>query len=225
MHCSVIVPTLNEAAHITACIAAISQCAPAAEIIVADGGSGDGTPDLAAAAGALVVHTSPGRGPQCNAGAAQSHGDILIFLHADTRLPANVIPLLQHLMADPNVEIAKFRLSFDTHDWLLDLAARMMWWDSLLTSYGDQGIVIRRSFFAALGGFPAWPLFEDVRLFELARAQTIVYVIPAEVVTSARRFIAHGVIPQLLHDLWLWLQYILGVSPSDLARAYERRPA
>jgi rSAM/selenodomain-associated transferase 2 len=221
---SVIIPALNEAEHIADCVAAVRSRDPEVEIIVADGGSSDGTPERAAAVGAVVVHAPRGRGSQCNAGAARSSGEVLIFLHADTSLPAQAFPLLRALMADPTAQVAKFRLSFDTRDWLLDLAARMMWWDSLLTSYGDQGIVIRRSLFAELGGFPDWPLFEDVRLFELARARTTVHVLPAEVVTSARRFQANGALPQLLHDIWLWLQYVCGVPPHELAQRYGYGP-
>jgi rSAM/selenodomain-associated transferase 2 len=216
---SVIIPALNEAERIAGSVAAIRALDPAVEIIVADGGSSDGTPDVAAA-GAIVVRAPRGRGPQCNAGAARATGDVLIFLHADTTLPELAFPVLRDLLADPATRIAKFRLSFDAQDWLLTIAARLMWFDSLLTSYGDQGIVIRRDFFTELGGFPDWPLFEDVRLFELARAVTEVHVAPAEVVTSARRFLANGILPQLLHDFWLWLQYLFGVSPYELARQY-----
>lgn len=219
---SVIIPALNEEAAIAGCVAAVRALDPGVEVIVADGGSSDATAERAAAAGALVVAAPRGRGPQCNAGAALATGEVLLFLHADTALPARAFPILRELLADPAVAVAKFRLSFDTRHWLLDLAARLMWWDSLLTSYGDQGIVIRRALFDALGGFPDWPLFEDVRLFELARARTAVHVVPAAVVTSARRFLAHGVLPQLLHDLWLWLQYLAGVSPHAIARRYER---
>lgn len=217
---SIIIPALNEAAGIASSVAKVRALDAGVEIIVADGGSSDGTPELAVAAGAIVVHAPRGRGPQCNAGAAQATGDVLIFLHADTTLPELAFPVLQELLEDATIQIAKFRLSFDAQDWLLDIAARLMWFDSLLTSYGDQGIVIRRAFFNELGGFPNWPLFEDVRLFELARAVTEVHVVPAEVVTSARRFLANGVIPQLLHDFWLWLQYLFGVPPYELARQY-----
>lgn len=219
---SVIIPALNEEAAIAGCVAAVRALDPGVQIIVADGGSSDRTAECAAAAGALVVAAPRGRGPQCNAGAALAMNEVLIFLHADTALPACAFPVLRELLADPAVAFAKFRLSFDSRDWLLDLAARLMWRDSLLTSYGDQGIVVRREIFDELGGFPDWPLFEDVRLFELARARTEIHVVPAEVVTSARRFLAHGVLPQLLHDLWLWLQYLAGVSPHAIARGYER---
>jgi rSAM/selenodomain-associated transferase 2 len=222
---SVIIPALNEEAGITGCVAAVRALDPGVEIIVADGGSGDRTAELAEAAGAIVVRAPRGRGPQCNAGAARASGETLVFLHADTALPVGAFAILRDILADPTIEIAKFRLSFDSRDWLLDIAARLMWYDSLLTSYGDQGIVIRRGLFERLGGFPDWPLFEDVRLFELARALTDIHVVPAEIITSARRFHANGALPQLLHDLWLWLQYLVGVPPHEIARSYERRGA
>lgn len=218
---SVIIPALNEADHITACVQAVRQLDPTVEVIVADGGSRDETPALARAAGARVVLAPRGRGPQLNAGAAIASGDIFVFLHADTRLPANAFPLLRNMFADPQVQVAKFRLSFDDPDWLLALAARLMWFDSLLTSYGDQCMVMRRDLFHTLGGFPDWPLFEDVELFRRARARTRVHVVPAQVVTSARRFRANGILRQLLRDFWLWLQYLGGVSPYEIARQYR----
>jgi rSAM/selenodomain-associated transferase 2 len=219
---SVIIPALNEAAGIGACVAAVRTLDPTLEVIVADGGSSDDTPALAAAAGAIVVAAPRGRGPQCNAGAAVASGTVLIFLHADTRLPPETLELLRAWFAEPDVRVAKFRLSFDVRDPMLDLAARLMWFDSRLTSYGDQGIVIRRDFFTELGGFPDWPLFEDARLFELARARTRVHVLPAAVVTSARRFQANGVLPQLLIDLGLWAEYVAGISPFEIAARYHQ---
>lgn len=221
---SVIIPALDEEGRIGACVAAVRALDPAVEVIVADGGSADRTAERAAAAGAAVVAAARGRGPQCNEGAAAARGDVLVFLHADTALPSDAFPLLRALFADPGAQIAKFRLSFDARDPVLALAARLMWVDSRLTSYGDQGIVIRRRFFQALGGFPDWPLFEDARLFELARARARVDVVPAEVVTSARRFAANGALPQLLIDLGLWLEYVAGIPPHKIAARYERGP-
>jgi len=218
---SVIIPALNEADHIGACVQSVIRLDPDLEVIVADGGSTDNTPALARAAGAQVVAAPRGRGPQLNTGASVATGDIFVFLHADTRLPAHAFRLLRYLFADPQVQVAKFRLSFDDPDWLLALAARLMWFDSLLTSYGDQCMVIRRTLFERLGGFPDWPLFEDVELFRRARAYTRVHVVPAEVVTSARRFRANGILRQLLRDFWLWLQYLIGVSPHQIARQYR----
>lgn len=221
-HISVIIPTLNEEAMIGSCIAALRTSDPSVQIIVADGGSRDQTVTQALAAGAAVVAAPRGRGPQCNAGAAAANGELLLFLHADTKLPDGAFALVRTKFADPRVAVAKFRLSFDLRHPILDVAARMMWVDSRLTSYGDQGIVIRRDFFHTLGGFPEWPLFEDVRLFELARARRPVHVLPAAVVTSARRFQANGALKQLLIDIGLWIEYIVGISPYAIAARYER---
>jgi rSAM/selenodomain-associated transferase 2 len=219
---SVIIPALNEADTIGACVAAVHALDPSVEIIVADGGSTDATTAHAAAAGATVVAAPRGRGPQCNAGAAAASGEVLVFLHADTSLPTDAFALLRAWFAESSVRIAKFRLSFDLRDPILDLAARLMWFDSRLTSYGDQGIVIRRDFFAELGGFPDWPLFEDARLFELARARARVHVLPAAVITSARRFQANGALPQLLIDVGLWAEYVAGISPFEIAARYYK---
>ncbi len=219
---SVIIPTLNEASQIEDCLATLRTLDPTVELIVADGGSSDATVALAQQAGATVISAPRGRGPQCNAGAALAQGDLLIFLHADTRLPDDCFVLLRHLFANPTLQVAKFRLSFDVNDPLLALAARFMWIDTRLTSYGDQGVVVRRDFFNELGGFPPWPLFEDVRFFELARAQTKVAVVPTRVVTSARRFVANGTLAQLLIDLGLWIEYVAGISPFEIAARYEK---
>lgn len=219
---SVIVPALNEAEHIGACVAAIRALDASVEIIVADGGSRDATVQLAHAAGATICQAPRGRGPQCHAGAARARGDVLLFLHADTRLPGDAFIHLRRLFQHQRVQVAKFRLWFDSRNWLLDLAATCMWVDTFLTSYGDQCIVMRRSFYHEIGGFPAWPLFEDVRLFEKARRRSRVRVIPARVITSARRFRQHGALRQLLHDLWLMGRYLAGASPWHIAAAYER---
>jgi rSAM/selenodomain-associated transferase 2 len=219
---SVIVPTLNEAAAISGCVRRLCALGPHWQVIVADGGSTDATAELAAEAGAVVITAPRGRGPQLAAGAAAADGELLIFLHADTQLPAAVTTLLTRAFADPQLQIAKFRLSFDRADPLLRLAARMMWVDSLLTSYGDQGMVIRRAFYQQLGGFSAYPLFEDVDLFARARRVSRVRVLPACVITSSRRFRRNGTLRQLLFDVLLWLQYLAGVSPHEIARRYER---
>ncbi|MDX1664460.1 MAG: TIGR04283 family arsenosugar biosynthesis glycosyltransferase [Candidatus Promineifilaceae bacterium] len=220
---SVIVPAINEAEMIEVCVRHIRQLEPQVEVIVADGGSDDGTAGRAWAAGARVCYAPRGRGPQCNAGANLSTGDVLLFLHADTRLPANAFSLLRREFANRRLQVGTFRLTFDASHWLYDLYTFFSRFDSVFTSFGDQCIVIRRSFFSRLGGFPDWPLFEDVRLLQKARACTTVRSFPAAIVTSARRFEREGVLRQSLRNSWYVLQYLCGRAPETLAARYERR--
>ena len=225
---SVVIPALNEAARIEACLAAVLAEAAAApdlavEVIVATGDSEDETAALARGAGAEVVTGARGRGVQCNAGAARAAGDVLLFLHADTRLPAGAFPLLRRHFQDPGLQAGTFRLGFDEEHWLYDVYTAFSRFDSVLTSFGDQCIVIRRPFFEKIGGFPDWPLFEDVRLLQKTRARTRLRSFPARVTTSARRFAREGVIRQSLRNGWYVLQYLCGASPHDLAARYESR--
>ena len=222
LHFSVIIPTLNEAPIIREQVARVLNLDPAVEVIVADGGSEDGTASRAAAAGARVVQGARGRGSQLNAGAAQARGDVLLFLHADTRLPANAFQVLREHFAEEDVQIGTFRLAFDRDHWLFTVYTYFSRFDSVFTTFGDQCIVARRSFFQALGTFPSWPLFEDVALLQKARGRTRVRSFPAAVVTSARRFEREGIVRQSLRNGWYVLQYLRGVSPWELAARYHK---
>lgn len=219
---SIIIPTYNEARTIGRCLANVRLVAPSAEVIVADGGSRDKTPHLARAAGAEVVAAGRGRGIQCNAGAACASGDVLLFLHVDTILPADTVGVLKAYFQNEQAQIGTFRVVFDDPHPVLALYARFSRFDSVMTRFGDQAITLRRTFFDELGGFPDWPLFEDVGLLQEARLRTRVHSFPAAVITSARRYKQNGVILQQLRNLWYMLQYLTGVSPHVLAIHYER---
>jgi rSAM/selenodomain-associated transferase 2 len=218
----VIIPTLNEEENIRACIAVVRAANQDVEILVADGGSQDQTVAIARKEGALVCHASPGRGEQCNAGANLACGEILLFLHADSRLPTIAFILLREFFQDDQVEIGTFRLKFDHDHWLLALYAIFSRFDTIFTRFGDQCIVVRRPFFDALGGFPDWPLFEDVKLLQMARQSTRIHSFPAQVTTSARRYLRGGVVRQQLINLRCMIRYLLGVSPAQIALEYER---
>lgn len=179
--------------------------------------------DQAQDAGVQRLYAPRGRGTQCNAGAARASGRLLLFLHDDTALPAEAPAIVDAVFKDPRTQIASFRLRFDHQHWLLASYAFFSRFDSYLTSFGDQGILIRRSFFAAIGGFPEWPLFEDVDLLSRARRRARIKKLPAEVTTSAVRFVENGILRQQLLNAELMLRFSLGAAPETLQRRYERR--
>jgi len=220
---TVIIPALNEAAAIGPVVMSVRQSLPEAAIVVVDGGSSDATASIAAAAGAEVVTSDRGRGRQCRAGAGKVQCEWMLFLHADTTLPANAEEIIARFTARPTTLIATFRLRFDRPNVFLQICCWFTRFDSVFTRFGDQGILIRRTFYEQLGGFPDWPLFEDVALLQRARACTRVHSLPAYVTTSARRFRQHGPLRQQMQNARLLLRYLLGASPEDLAREYRSR--
>lgn len=224
---SVVIPTLDEAERITATLVQVRAVLPHAAVIVADGGSQDGTAALAVREGARVVPCARGRGMQCVAGAALARSELLLFLHADTLLPPDAAAVLAHAFARPEVQIGTFRLAFDDASAALRAFAWFTRFDSVFTRFGDQGITVRRSLYQQLGGFPAWPLFEDVEFLRRARRVTRVWSLPACVTTSARRFRQRGVVRQQLQNARMLLRFLAGASPEVLAREYRNatRPA
>ncbi len=167
-----------------------------------------------------------GRGTQCNAGAHASRAPWLLFLHDDTELPPEARDLLARAMADETLGLACFRLRFDSRHPLLAAYAWFSRFDSLWTTFGDQGYLIRRTVFEAVGGFPDWPLFEDVELPRRVRRLPGPYgrirKLSASVTTSAERFRRRGVVRQQVSNLIAMLRFLAGTPPERLAAAYER---
>lgn len=222
---SVVIPTLNEAVRIAATIANVRATLPGAQIVVADGGSHDATAQIARRDGVRVITTKPGRGGQLRAGAEVATGELLLFLHADTLLPRTAARVIAVSFADPRVELGTFRLAFDDGSAFLRASAWLTRFDSVFTRFGDQAIVVRRGFYARLGGFASWPLFEDVDFLRRARRITRVWSFPASVTTSARRFRRHGPMRQQLQNALLLLRYLAGTPPEVLAARYRNAPA
>jgi len=220
---SVIIPTLNEENVIHKCIVHLHLLAPEAEIIVADGGSLDDTVKIAREEGAIVCYSTTGRGTQCNAGAALANREILMFLHADTELPQEAFTVLDSYFNQEQVRVGSFRLSFDVRHWLLEFFSKPSRFSLPISHFGDQCIVMRRSLFSELGGFPDWPLFEDLSLITRARKRTRIYRFPMAVTTSARRFLQNGILRQQLLNVGYIIQYLLGTSPHKLAAKYQRK--
>ncbi|MBL9202301.1 MAG: hypothetical protein JNL39_17460 [Opitutaceae bacterium] len=158
---------------------------------------------------------------QLAAGAAATQGTWLVFLHADTLLPAHAAAVLAPYFIRDDVRIGTFRLAFDDGGWFLRACAWLTRFDSVFTRFGDQAIVVRRDFYAQLGGFPPWLLFEDVELLRRARRVTRVWSFPAAVTTSARRFRHRGPLRQQWLNTRLLLRFLAGTSPETLARRYR----
>lgn len=217
---SVIIPALNEDTRIGETIDAVRAARNDVEIIVVDGGSTDGTKDLVRGRGVLLLESRCGRGVQCNHGAELATGRILLFLHADTRVPVEAFTVLDGAFEDPGISVGTFKMKFDYEHWFLRASGWFTRFDSILTTFGDQGIVVRKGFFHSLGGFPNWKAFEDVRFFQTARKQTSIISFQATVTTSARRFVQNGIIRQQLRNLWHVFCFLLGEHQRVLADHY-----
>lgn len=223
MEVSVLIPALNEVQRVGETVTA-ARAAGAGEVIVADGGSEDGTVEAAIGAGAVVVSCPPGRAIQQNLAASASGGEVLLFLHADCRLPQDAIEQVGLALRDPRVVGGSFRQRIDASGCgyrLLECgnAWRARW---LQQPYGDQGVFVRRREFEAVGGFPEVALMEDLLLVRRLRRIGRLAVLPGPLITDARRWQKHGVVRQTLRNWSLLLARRVGVSPERLARFYRR---
>ena len=223
---SIIMPVLDEAPQIVARLQALQPLrAAGAELVVADGGSSDGTAQLAAPLADRVLIARRGRAAQMNAGAAASRGRTLLFLHADTTLPAAALPAL-HAAVDGGASWGRFDVRIAGRHPLLRVVERMMNWRSRLTGIatGDQAIFVRRAVFESLGGYPELPLMEDIALCAALKRQAAPACLRATVTTSARRWEQHGVLRTILLMWRLRAAWFLGADPARLARRYGYRP-
>ncbi len=220
MRFSVIIPVLNEESTISRCVSMLASSAHEIEILVVDGGSHDETLRLACASGARVIRSVPGRGSQMNAGAREASGSILIFLHADTAVPFGFFDFLAGEFKHPPLLFGTFRTFYDAHSWLLRVYSFFTRFESALTTFGDQCFVMRKEFFEMMGGFPEWPLFEDVEFLKRARKKTRIRKFPMRVRTSARRFLKGGIAVQQVKNSITIMLFHLGVSPQRLYRRY-----
>ena len=224
---SIIVPVLDEAAGIAAALEALAPFRQrGVEVIVVDGGSRDRTVEFARPLADQVIGAPRGRGAQMNAGAAAATSDVLLFLHADTRLPPAADGLVLEGLRDSSWQWGRFDVRIDGPNPLLKVVAGFMNWRSLLTGIatGDQAMFVTRTALAAVGGFPDIPLMEDVALSKRLKRISRPLGLAARVVTSGRRFEARGVIRTILLMGRLRLEFFLGAEPAALARRYGYVP-
>jgi rSAM/selenodomain-associated transferase 2 len=221
MRISVIIPVLNEEKAIGPALAALTALKPH-EIIVVDGGSGDRTREIGAQAGAKVLLSGAGRARQMNRGALEATGDVLLFLHADTRLPASALRDIAAALGEPRYVGGRFDVELDSDRWLLKVVGRMISYRSRVTKVGtgDQALFVRRETFGELDGFPDMPLMEDIAFCRRLKQLGEVACLKSKVVTSARRWETDGVWRTIFRMWALKLFYLAGVSPARLKRFY-----
>ena len=216
---SIIIPALNEAERIGTTLQHLDG-AGAAEIIVVDGGSCDGTAQIAESLGAHVLRGPANRGVQQNLGAAAATGEILLFLHADTRLPDDFAGQIRSILAKSGTAAGAFRFSLDAANWGLRLVERMVRirCDLLGLPYGDQGLFVSRQAFEEAGRFADLPVMEDFDLVRRLKRLGRIRIAASASVTSARRWLEEGVWRVTWKHHLCILGYYLRVSPAKLAR-------
>lgn len=234
MNISIIIPALDERGGLPGTVAQAVRVLPGAEVIVADGGSRDGTREWVQSQPTLrLVDARRGRGPQMNAGAQAATSEVLLFLHADCLLPPEAGDAIAKSLADPALLGGAFGVrfpapcpaSFHRLAGLITLRSRLAG-----EATGDQAIFVRRASFEAIGGFPEWPLFEDFalvsRLKQWGGRGRRFRLVRAFVVISPRRWQAHGLWRASALMCALYLGYKAGVAPATLKRWFvDVRPA
>ena len=254
MKLSVVIPALEEAEHIEAAVlsalpeaaksvetgtgtpqapgslqsphgAAIDVESPIdVEVWVVDGGSRDATRARAEAAGARVLDSPPGRALQLERGARAAAGEVLLFLHADSRLPRGWARAVRDALRDEGVVGGAFGFAFDAQSPALRFIAFGAWLRNRLFAlpYGDQGLFVRRRVLEAVGGVPQTPILEDLELVAAMKRRGRLALLPEPVVTSARRYLAGGPLRTMLRHWGIAARWALGVSPARLAERAAR---
>ncbi|MFP4228193.1 MAG: TIGR04283 family arsenosugar biosynthesis glycosyltransferase [Salinivenus sp.] len=218
---SVIIPTLNEASVLGATLERVRVQAGPLEVVVVDGGSDDATVSEARTWGARVLRAPRGRARQLNRGAEGASGNVLLFLHADTLLPLNGLSRIRETLASSAAAAGTFQLQFDRTSPLLRLYAWCTRWPWVRICFGDRGLFVERSAFEAVGGYPEWPIFEDLELAARLHDRGGFRFLDTAVTTSARRFERNGALRQQLRNFYLWLHYMKGTDPEQVAHLYR----
>jgi len=221
---SIIIPTRNEADSIGKFLPELVST-PGVDVLVVDGGSTDNTVAVVKSLGVQVLSADTGKAAQMNAGAEAAQGDILLFLHGDTRLAPGFVEQVIDALSQPGVAAGAFKLAIDGKgfglriiEWLANFRARIM-----QMPYGDQGIFITTDMFSTVGGFPALPIMEDFELMRRLKRKGGIKILALPATTSARRWRKLGVLRTTLINQAIIIAYLLGVPPKKLADWYRKR--
>jgi rSAM/selenodomain-associated transferase 2 len=220
---SIIIPTLDEEVNLGALLTNLSTLRSSHEIVVVDGGSTDGTRAVAMERGARVITAARGRGTQLRAGASASTAPMLAFLHADVRLAAPGIAALDRLVEADSRRAWAYRLRIDDPRARFRLVEWLANWRSTFLGlpYGDQGLVLPRAQYEAVGGFADVPIMEDVMIARALRAVGGIALLEAPILVSARRWQRNGVLRRSLRNLVLLARFLAGTSPARLVHDYS----
>lgn len=223
---SIIIPTYNEAANLASLLKQLTSDLtpqlPEFELIVSDGGSTDGTREIAEQFPVTLISGELSRGKQLNSGAEKAQGDILLFLHADSRIEGDILTDVRSAV-DTGSMWGCFTLAFDAASPFYQILATAAGLRSKIFSscYGDQGIFCKRSLFFQVGGFPKLPIMEDLCLSKALRRFSKAQVLPSRVITSSRRFQAGGAFKVLLKIQLIKILFALGVPAQRLVELYR----
>lgn len=222
MMVSVIVPALNEEHYIKNTLSRLTALNGNFEVIVVDGGSIDDTPQIVSAfKNVRLITSEKGRAVQMNKGAARARGEILLFLHADTLLPANAYEVIMAHFKHPGIIGGSFYLQFDQRNTFLKFYSWCSKLNIQLFTYGDHGIFVRKNVFNSIGGYKPLIFMEDVEIQKRLRGVGKFKKVNAAVTTSARRFKKVGPVNQMLLDILLVAAYNVGVPPHRLKVFYK----
>jgi len=221
MRISVVIPVLDEEKTIAATLGTLPSL-KSDDLLIVDGGSTDDTTTICERLGVRVISCERSRARQMNAGAHRVNGDVLLFLHADTRLPPSAFDDIRAALKDPRCVGGRFDIELAGDQWLLKIIGKMISLRSRLTKVatGDQALFIRRVVFDAIGGYPDVPLMEDLALSRAMKRLGKIACLKSRVITSGRRWEAEGVWRTIFKMWMLKSLYLLGVSPVRLKRYY-----
>ena len=219
----VVIPVINEAANLSVAVER-AWSAGADQVLVADGGSTDGTWELADILNCERVQTAPGRGIQLNHGASQLGSTVVLFLHADCWLPPGSVDQIRAAVQSNSAAWGCFRQRIENESWIyrwLEWGNRQrVWWQRLV--YGDQGLWVRRDWYEAGGGFPEIPLMEDFVLSQRLAKRGRPVLLAGPLMVNARRWEKRGVLRQTLLNWRISMMFRCGAKPEELVKLYRR---